>query len=241
MKRAQKILVVEDEGMVALDIEQRLSQLGFEVTGIADTAADALALTRTRRPDLALVDIRIRGALDGIDLARALATGFDVPVVFLTGNADEATLARALEAEPHGYVLKPFELRTLEATVRTALYRHDAEQRIKSMQRWLGDTLSSVPGAVIAVDDEQRVTFLNPAAEQVVKLSLGEAFLRPIGDVLPDARVTEAVRELAREDAGAGEVKRFSSEVGGQPFSVAIAQVSSELAPSGAVVLLTSP
>ena len=237
--KTEKILLVEDEGVVALDIEQRLTQLGYVVVGIADTGAAALTLARAEQPDLVLMDIRIRGDLDGIDLARELASRHELPVVFLTGNADEATLRRALEAEPYGYVLKPFELRTLEAVIATALFRFRAERRQQNMRRWLGDTMRSLPDAVIATDLELRVTFLNRAAEHLLKRSLAETLRRPLGEVLTDPKVLEAVQAVASQgEQPPSEVERFCLELDGRPYDVSIAPISSETNVSGVVVLL---
>lgn len=233
----EKILLVEDEGVVALDIEQRLTKLGYSMVGVADTGAAALELVRTQRPDLVLMDIRIRGELDGVDLARDLATRFELPVVFLTGNADEATLRRAVEAEPYGYVLKPFELRTLEATLEAALFRFRAERRLQNMRRWLGDTMRCIPGAVIATDLEQRVTFLNRAAEQLVKLSLAEALNRPLGEVLHDPQVLVAVKEAARAQEPAAQVQRFVRQDGDRQVHVSVGPIASETGVTGVVAL----
>ena len=236
--KKERVLLVEDEGVVALDIEQRLSQLGYVVVGIADTGLGALELARTQQPDLVLMDIRIRGDLDGIDLARELAARHELPVVFLTGNADEATLRRAIEAEPYGYVLKPFELRSLEATLQTALFRFRAEKRLQSMRRWLGDTMRSIPDAVFATDLEQRVTFLNRAAELLVKHSLAEAMGRPLREVLPEPKLEQAVLTVARAGDAAIPAERFSHHILGKPFDVSVGPISSETNVTGVVVLL---
>jgi two-component system cell cycle sensor histidine kinase/response regulator CckA len=238
--KKEKILLVEDEGVVALDIEQRLTQLGYAVVGTADTAEGALALARAGEPDLVLMDIRIRGGLDGIDLARDLGTRFELPVVFLTGNADEATLRRAVEAEPYGYVLKPFELRTLEATLQTALFRFRAERRLQNMRRWLGDTMRAIPDAVFATDLEQRVTFLNRAAEQLVKMGLAEALRRPLREVLSDPKLDDAVAAMAQQrDDPSATVTRFRAELCGQRFDVSVGPISSDAnVMAGVVVLL---
>jgi len=235
MKR-EKILLVEDEGVVALDIEQRLERLGYSVVGVADSGRVALELARSQRPDLVLMDIRIRGELDGVDLARELSTRYELPVVFLTGNADEATLRRALEAEPYGYVLKPFELRTLEATLETALFRFRAERRIQNMRRWLGDTMRSIPQAVLATDLQLRVTYLNRAAEQLLKRSLAEALSRPLSELLSDPLTLEAVRSVAAqpEDCAA---QRIILERDGKQVQVSVAPINSETRVIGVVVL----
>jgi len=236
--KSDRILLVEDEGVVALDIEQRLTQLGYQVVGIADTAAIALRMARTQQPALVLMDIRIRGELDGVDLARALTTADEVPVVFLTGNADEATLRRAIDAEPYGYVLKPFELRTLEAVIETALFRFRAERRLQNMRRWLSDTMRSIPDAVIATDLEQRVTFVNRAASQLLSLSLAEVLHRPLRELVPDPRVLAAVEVMATPCDEEREAVRFPMQLRGRPFDVSIGPIVSESTQGRGVVLL---
>src|SRR5688572_4321528 len=111
------ILVVEDERLVAKDLQRRLSSLGYDVPATAASAEDAIRLASERCPDLVLMDIRIKGDLDGIETAKILRHEFDVPVVYLTAYADEETVARAKVTEPFGYLLKPVkegELRSAE-------------------------------------------------------------------------------------------------------------------------------
>lgn len=235
---AERILLVEDEGVVGLDIEQRLTRLGYVVVGIADTSSVALELTRGLQPELVLMDIRIRGELDGVDLARELAARHDLPVVFLTGNADDATLRRAIAAEPYGYVLKPFDLRTLEAVIQTALFRFRTERRAQNMQRWLADTMRSIPDAVVATNLELEVTFLNRAAERLLKLDLAGALHRPLREVLPDAKVLAAASAQLAGPEVPLVVQRFPRELFGQQFDVSVGPISSEGGRGGVVLLL---
>ena len=109
--RPKRIMVVEDEALIALDLGRRLKRLGFEVVGIADSYDDALELYARSTPDLVLMDIFIRPPLDGIETARALARLGDAPVVFLTAFGDDATVRRASEVSPYGYILMPFDER----------------------------------------------------------------------------------------------------------------------------------
>src|SRR5688572_2692269 len=111
------ILVVEDERLVAKDLQRSLTNLGYQVPATAASADDAIRLASDRCPDLVLMDIRIKGDLDGIETAQILRHKFDVPVVYLTAYADEETVARAKVTEPFGYLLKPVkegELRSAE-------------------------------------------------------------------------------------------------------------------------------
>jgi CheY-like chemotaxis protein len=108
MKTPAKILVVEDEGIVAFNLQQRLQQLGYEVLGPAESDQDSLALVTRERPDLVLMDIHIKGELDGIELAGLLGNDFHLPIVYLTAYSEDATLERARHTRPYGYLIKPF-------------------------------------------------------------------------------------------------------------------------------------
>lgn len=159
---ATRILIVEDEGIVARDIERRLTQSGYGVCGIADNAEEAIGLARAERPDLVLMDIIIQGPMDGIATAQEIRRHLDIPVVFLTAHSDEATVSRARETLPYGYLLKPFEPRGLATTIETALYRHGAETR----ERMFRKVLNAV-GVGIAILDatvpERSLLWVNPA------------------------------------------------------------------------------
>ena len=126
-----RILVVEDEEIVALDIESTLQALGYDVPFVFAFAEEAVERIAEVKPDLVLMDIRLKGKMDGIEAAQKIRECFSIPVIYLTANADLATLQRAKVTEPFGYVLKPFEERELQTTIEIALSRHQAEQRMR--------------------------------------------------------------------------------------------------------------
>ncbi len=130
MARA-KILIVEDKPVIALDIKQRLTRLGYEVTTIADSLVTALEAVAKVPPNLILMDIRLRGDGDGIQAASQIRQDYGLPVVFLTAHADEATLTQAKQTQPFGYIVKPFESRDLSTAIEIALSRHQAELAIQ--------------------------------------------------------------------------------------------------------------
>ncbi|MBN1432650.1 MAG: response regulator [Methanomicrobiaceae archaeon] len=120
----KKILVVEDEVMVAMTLEDTLEALGYEVVGTADNGGDAVRLAIEKEPDLILMDIRIRGDIDGIEAAERIAETLDIPVVFLTAHSDEQTLMRALKTQPYGFLIKPFRERELYSNIEMAIHKH---------------------------------------------------------------------------------------------------------------------
>jgi two-component system cell cycle sensor histidine kinase/response regulator CckA len=180
---AARVLVVEDEAIVAMDISARLRVLGYEVVGPASTGAAAVELAEHARPDLVLMDIMLRGGMDGVEAALRIREGCGAPVVYLTAYADDSTLRRAKEAEPLGYLLKPFEERELRTTIETALYKHRTEVRLRESERWLATTLRSIGDAVIAADEHGRVKLINPAAEGLTGWPQSEALGRELAEV----------------------------------------------------------
>lgn len=127
----KRLLVVEDEQIVALDLRGALEDLGYVVVGTAGSSDDALRKAEDEHPDLVLMDIRLAGPVDGIQTAALLRARFQIPVVYLTANADDATLARALETEPCGYLAKPYNQRSLHTTIEVAIRRHELESGMR--------------------------------------------------------------------------------------------------------------
>jgi two-component system, response regulator PdtaR len=121
------ILVVEDEGIVAQEIKSRLEKSGYTVCAVAHDGETAVAQAEKMRPDLVLMDIRLKGGMDGIEAAGQIRERFNLPVVYLTAYTDPATLERAKVMEPFGYVVKPFETRSLMVSIEIALHRHRSE------------------------------------------------------------------------------------------------------------------
>ena len=128
-----KILIVEDEGIVAEEIRSRLKNKGYAVSGIVHTGEAAIQKAEELHPDLVLMDIRLKGEMGGIEAARKIQERFNIPVVYLTAYADDSTLQRAKATHPYGYVIKPFEENELHVAVEIALARNQAQaERLKS-------------------------------------------------------------------------------------------------------------
>ena len=158
---SQKILVVEDENIVAMDLRTTLTRLGYEVVDTVGTGPQAIEQVERREPDLVLMDIQLRGGMDGIEAADRIRH-LDVPVVYLTAFSDDATLRRARETEPFGYVLKPFDDRELQIVIELGIHRHRAQKE--------HDQLLREQAARVAVEKEHRWSrFLADASEQLSK------------------------------------------------------------------------
>jgi DNA-binding LytR/AlgR family response regulator len=132
-----KILIVEDESIVAKDIQFSLNKLGYAVCGIASSSDKAMDLADLEQPDLVLMDIMLKGDINGIDTAIKMKERFAIPVIFLTAYADEATLEKAKTAEPYGYIIKPFKEVDLQTTIEVAVYKHGKEQAIRRERDFL--------------------------------------------------------------------------------------------------------
>lgn len=179
-----KILVVEDECIVARDIRNMLLGLGYDVSAIVSTAQDAINEAQEIRPDLVLVDVMLQGETSGVEAADHIYSKFNIPVVYLTAFADETTLQRAKKTEPFGYLLKPFEERELQTTIEIALYKFQMEMKLKERHRFLMTILKSIGDGVIAVDKEGKISFMNPFAEDLSGWKQDEALGKRLKDVL---------------------------------------------------------
>jgi len=159
------ILVVEDESLVAKDIQNRLRKFGYTVSTIAFSGEEAIKKAAEDCPDLVLMDIQLKGRIDGVEAAQEIYTNFNIPVIYLTANADDSTLERAKVTNPFGYILKPFKEKELKTVIEITLAKHQLERKLKQSEQWLATVLKSIGDAVITSDRTARVTFMNPVAE----------------------------------------------------------------------------
>ncbi|MBN1782318.1 response regulator [bacterium] len=171
----KKILVVEDEHIIAMEIQDRLEDLGYHVTDTVGSKQAAIQSAETNPPDLVLMDIMLGNETGGLDAAEYIHVHFDIPVVFLTAYSDKKTLARAKQAEPYGYILKPLDEREVSTAVEISLYKHEMEKQLKAHKEWLSTTLKSIGDAVITTDRWGSVVSLNPSAEKLTGWSQQDA------------------------------------------------------------------
>lgn len=177
------ILVVEDEGIVAKDLQKRLLKLSYHVPAIASSGEEAIQIAEKINPDLILMDIRLKGNIDGIEAAKEIQNHLDIPIIYLTAYADDNTLERARLTEPFGYVLKPFKEKELHTTIEIALSKHRKERQLKENQKGLVTAVTRISDGVIVCNRQQSVTFINPMAEKITGYRQEEAFGRNLSEI----------------------------------------------------------
>ncbi|HBE20942.1 MAG TPA: hybrid sensor histidine kinase/response regulator [Cyanobacteria bacterium UBA11149] len=189
-----KILIVEDERIVALSIQNKLERLGYTVTANVASGEAAIESIAPNCPHLVLMDIKLKGKVDGIEAASQIRHNFQLPIVYLTAYNDDDTIERAKLTEPYGYLLKPFESRDLATTIEIALYKHQMEQQLRDREQWLATTLNSIGDAVIATNPQGSIVFMNPVAETITGWKEEEVLNRNLSDVF--RTIHETTREV---------------------------------------------
>ena len=169
-----RILVVEDQVVVARDIKARLAALGYEPVGDATSATEALALAEELRPDLVLMDVRLQAATDGITAARQIRDRWQLPVVFLTAYAENATLEQAKLAEPYGYIIKPFEDRELHTVIEMALFKHQTEQQLRASEERYRLLAENSEDFVLMNDGAGRRLYVSPSYHRATGWTLAD-------------------------------------------------------------------
>lgn len=170
MNESFRILIVEDEHIVALDLQQQVEKLGHAVVGIGGTGQEAIDLALEMLPDLILMDIRLRGDMDGITAANEIRSVKQIPIVYLTAYSDAKTLERASVTQPLGYILKPFQLRELETTIQLALYKSKVQAELNHYMRQLDSIMSYATDGFVLVDSEANILRMNAKAESYLTL-----------------------------------------------------------------------
>jgi PAS domain S-box-containing protein len=179
-----RILVVEDDSIISMDIQNTLQKLGHELAGTAVLGEEAVEKASDLRPELVLMDIELAGELDGVEAAAHIRERLQIPVIFLTAYSEDTTLQRAKTTEPYGYLVKPLVERDLRIGIEMALHKHQAERRMAERERWFTDTLTSIGEAVIATDPQGQVRFMNSLAESITGWRRDEAIAQHLDNVL---------------------------------------------------------
>jgi PAS domain S-box-containing protein len=219
-----RILIVEDEAIVATDIQSTLKALGYDVPAIAFSGEEALKKVEEIQPDLILMDIVLKGEMDGIEAAKQIRERFGIPVVYLTAYADNIILKRAKITEPFGYLLKPFEDRELHSTIEMALYKQQSEKALQDSKEFSSSLLNHAPNPIIVINPDTSVQYVNPALEKITGFSSEEIIGRkpPYPWWAKETRKeTERYFKKAMKE-GAQKLEEFFKKKSGEQFCVEI-------------------
>ena len=159
-----RILVVEDESIVAKDIQRTLEKLGYDVPATASSAAAAYEKLEELEPDLVFLDVKLKGEQDGVHIAEHIKDRYDIPVIFLTSFVDQDTIDRAKVTEPYGYLVKPFNEGDLKTTVEMALFKFSKDRELRLSEQRLSNALGKIENAVFVTDQDLRLNYINEKA-----------------------------------------------------------------------------
>ena len=178
-----KILIVEDELLIAKHLQKTLEEFGYEVCGIASTGKRAFELVEEHKPEIVLEDIVIRGDMDGVEVASILITKYNLPVIFCTAYSDERIVKRVKEVGAAGFILKPYRPKELQINIEVALYKHDMDRKIKEYAHDLFSIFTHTNEGIIALNEKGKVQFMNRKAQDMTEWSIGLALYRDYDEV----------------------------------------------------------
>jgi PAS domain S-box-containing protein len=205
-----RVLIVEDRTVIANNLHDRLEALGYSVSGIATSGEESVELAARTQPNLILMDIRLPGEMDGIEAADSIRQRWDIPVVYLTGHADQTTVDRAKVTEPHGYLLKPFNARELRTAIEMALYKHSMERRLRESEKKYRHLVEqSLQGIVIIGSQAPWLRFANARCAEISGHSVDDLLALEPSDL--EALIHPGDREYL--------LTQVRLALSGQPFS----------------------
>ncbi len=193
---AIRILVVEDESIVALDLQDRLEETGYSVPALARTGELAINKAREVQPDLILMDINLAGQIDGIEAAETIRQDFDIPIIFLTAFSDQATLERARAAGPYGYIIKPYEIANVHSAIEMAVHRHRLENQLKESERRYRRLFEQSNDAVFILTLDGAIQDVNGPACRMLGLDRDTLLQTSFQSLQPDELLETATKDL---------------------------------------------
>ncbi len=205
-----RILIVEDEGLVAQDLERFLTQAGYGVTAIVQNGKGALKEAQANPPDLVLMDIVLGGGMDGIETARRMREGQDVPIVYITAYSDDKTVEAAKVTEPYGYILKPIDEKELLVVVELTLHKHSleksfknrVEQTLRSSEDRYRTLVENMIEGLATIDDKGTVTFINKKFLEAQGFTPGEVIGRPLAEFVGEKNLEVFQEQIAARGNG---------------------------------------
>lgn len=163
-----RILLVEDEALIAEDIRSIINHQGYEVVEVVPSGERAIEKVEKLQPDLVLMDILLAGEIDGIDAARQILQRSDIPIIYMTAHADQGTVERAKKTQPYGYILKPFQDQEIQTVIETAHYKYTIERRLRESENRFRSLVETAPGIIVWISTDGRIIEFNPEAERIL-------------------------------------------------------------------------
>jgi PAS domain S-box-containing protein len=184
MQKNKKILIVEEDYILAYNLKRDVESFGFDIPAISSNSEEAIKMTSKINPDMIIMDINLGNGNDGIETASIIRTSKDIPILFLTAYSDENTLDRTKITDPSAYIIKPWNMKELESNNKIALYKIEIEKKLKDTQQFLECVLTSVGDGVIATDMNEKIKFINPIAEAITGWYRSDAVGKKLKTVL---------------------------------------------------------
>ena len=200
-----KIMVVEDEAVIAMRLQQMLTTMGYDVIGVSYSGEEALENARRLKPDLILMDIMLPGKLDGIDVAEMVKSELDIPVIFLTAFSENKIIERAKKAEPFGYILKPFKNSEIKAAIEVAFYKKKMERALKESEEKFRALADNANEGILIAKDRGKHVYANKRAAEITGYSVSEL-------------LKTKIKDLAHPDEFEEINKRYNAIISGKPF-----------------------
>ena len=193
----KRLMVVDDEAVITTQLEDRLQSMKYDVVGTASSAEESVSMARELCPDLILMDIVMKGKLDGIDAARIIKADMDIPIIFLTAYADDKYIKRAMEVEPYGYIVKPFRENEIRANIEIALYKKDLERKQEQAEKRIRRLFLAIehnPYMVLIMDTEGKTEYVNAEFIQLTGYTSKEAVVKNISLLKSDETLPEVYK-----------------------------------------------
>ena len=219
------ILIVEDEFITGTDIQNSLVEMGYQAPLVIDNGAEAIQRAGELRPDLVLMDIILKGGMNGIQAAAEIRDRFDIPVLFLTAHSDQPTVEIAKIAGPFGYVIKPFEPQRVRVSIEMALYRHALEERLRGSEETIRALLNATRDEIVLVDHEGKILALNDAFAARAGKPATELVNQPVSGLIPPGTITIKTADELHRVFSEGRVS-FEEEDHGRCFDTTLYTVA---------------
>jgi PAS domain S-box-containing protein len=210
-----RILVVEDEFITATDLQSKLQDMGYDVPVVVDTGEYAVKAAGEQMPDLVLMDIHLKEKMTGIEAAEQIHEKFGIPIIFLTGQSDEATVERAKVSAPFGYLIKPVDDRALKISINMALYKHALDESLKKQEQTIIALLNATTDALFIIDRDGTILALNNTLAKRAGKPINEIVKTSFFELIPGGVISTRLAEEVQAGMG-GKSNRFEEEHGGR-------------------------